>query len=318
MLAAQGAARRRQRRLRQFLRHERLSVAIALAEALHHSYGLLTKKVVERREGPEGEVRETHDALRGQKRPLSGTRPAPLPVVAEPHGRPEAAARVSAGVPSLVPVALSSADEGVDAAALSFLLLRSLEVKRKEEEKAKEKEELVKAKEAVHAWHRRRQKALDEFMALLDLPRRTLESKRMREVGDLVDAMDAAGPPPSSASSLLVLLVTMQIALCSLWLSAGPGRARRRPRWQFLAGFAGDAAARFVPFFCRHVDVEVFSQHRVQPCFAAQIISFASFAGDDAFRAVLFSLSTRSWLRSSPTLSVACAWLGSLLSFTGP
>ena len=116
-------------------------------------------------------------------------------MVAEPHGRPEAAARVSAGVPSLVPVALSSADEGVDAAALSFLLLRSLEVKRKEEEKAKEKE-------AVHAWHRRRQKALDEFMALLDLPRRTpLEFKRMREVGDLVDAMDAAGPPPSSASS---------------------------------------------------------------------------------------------------------------------
>ena len=184
------------------MRHERLSVAMALAEALHHSSGLLTKKVVERRERPEGEVRETHYALRGQKRPLPGTRPAPLPVVAEPHGRPEAAARVPAGVPSLVPLALSSADEGVDAAALSFLLLRSLEVKRKEEEKAKEKEELVKAKEAVHAWHRRRQKALDEFMALLDLLRRTpLESKRMREVGDLVDAMDAAGPPPSSASS---------------------------------------------------------------------------------------------------------------------
>ena len=78
----------------------------------------------------------------------------------------------------------------------------------------------------------------------------------------------------------------------------------------FLAGFAGDAAVRFVPFFCRHVDVEVFSQHRVQPCFAAQIISFAGFACDDAFRAVLPSLSTRSWPRSSPTLSVACAWLG--------
>ena len=26
----------------------------------------------------------------------------------------------------------------------------------------------------------------------------------------------------------------------------------------FLAGFAGDAAVRFVPIFCRHVDVEVF------------------------------------------------------------
>ena len=43
--------RRRQRRPRQFLRHERLSVAMALAEALHHSSGPTTKKVVERREG---------------------------------------------------------------------------------------------------------------------------------------------------------------------------------------------------------------------------------------------------------------------------
>ena len=77
------------------MRHERLSVAMALAEALHHSSGLLTKKVVERREGPEGEVRETLCAPRRQKRPLPGTRPAPLPVVAEPHGRLEAAARVS-------------------------------------------------------------------------------------------------------------------------------------------------------------------------------------------------------------------------------
>ena len=34
---ASGAARRRQRRLRQWLRHERLSVAMALAESTHHS-----------------------------------------------------------------------------------------------------------------------------------------------------------------------------------------------------------------------------------------------------------------------------------------
>ena len=59
-----AAMRRRQRRLRQFMRHERLNVAMALAEALHHSSGLLTE-VVERREGPEGEVRETHYALWG-------------------------------------------------------------------------------------------------------------------------------------------------------------------------------------------------------------------------------------------------------------
>ena len=68
------------------MHHERLSDAMALAEALHRSSGLLTKKVVERREWPEGEVRETHDAQRGQKRPLPGTRPAPLSVGAERHG----------------------------------------------------------------------------------------------------------------------------------------------------------------------------------------------------------------------------------------
>ena len=34
---ASGAARRRQRRLRQWLRHERLSVAMAFAEYNHHS-----------------------------------------------------------------------------------------------------------------------------------------------------------------------------------------------------------------------------------------------------------------------------------------
>ena len=39
------------------MRHERLSVAVALAEALHDSAGP-REKVVERREAPEGEVRD--------------------------------------------------------------------------------------------------------------------------------------------------------------------------------------------------------------------------------------------------------------------
>ena len=62
-----AAARRRQRRLRAQWRHEKQSVAMALAEALHHSSGPTTLKVVERREGPEGEVRETHDGPRAQE-----------------------------------------------------------------------------------------------------------------------------------------------------------------------------------------------------------------------------------------------------------
>ena len=70
----------------------------------------------------------------------------------------------------------------------------------------------------------------------------------------------------------------------------------------YTTGFAGDAAVRCVPYFCRHVDVEVF---KVSPGtgfsrVAAQIVRFA-----DAFRAV----STRPWPRTSPTLVVACAWL---------
>ena len=63
-----SARRRRERRLRSTLRHERMAVAMALAEALHHSPGL---KVMERAQ---------HAALRGQK---TGTRagvagPAPV------------------------------------------------------------------------------------------------------------------------------------------------------------------------------------------------------------------------------------------------
>ena len=63
-----SARRRRERRLRSMLRHERRAVAVALAEALHHSSGL---KVMERAQ---------HAALRGQE---TGTRagvagPAPV------------------------------------------------------------------------------------------------------------------------------------------------------------------------------------------------------------------------------------------------
>ena len=89
--SALGAAmRRRQRRLRQFLRHERLSVAMALAEKLHHT----SRGQRFARAGEMG--REEHDALRRQRHPPpqpelfqlyeeepGGSRPACL---AEPRG----------------------------------------------------------------------------------------------------------------------------------------------------------------------------------------------------------------------------------------
>ena len=52
---ATSARRRRERQLRSFLRHEELSVKMALARALHHS----AQRVEEPREGVEG---ETYDA----------------------------------------------------------------------------------------------------------------------------------------------------------------------------------------------------------------------------------------------------------------
>ena len=71
-----SARRRRERRLRSFLRHERMSVAMTLAESTHHS----TQREKTARAGA-----EARDALRGHvpEAPLlQGGRPAPLPEVA--------------------------------------------------------------------------------------------------------------------------------------------------------------------------------------------------------------------------------------------
>ena len=92
---ATGAARRRrERRLRSWWRHERMSIACAPAEALHHSSGTKLStcdtRVVEGATNDalrgqnnvtrarEGEVRVVHHALLGQTRPLPEMRPAPV------------------------------------------------------------------------------------------------------------------------------------------------------------------------------------------------------------------------------------------------
>ena len=203
-----SARRRRERRLRSMLRHERMAVAMALAEALHHSSGL---RVMERAQhaAPRGqetgtrageEVEHvTHSGPRAPKTPPPGARPG-LPPEPVPQ-RSDRSLRRFAGdaLPQLATPSLAgAAGEAVDGAALAFLLSQSLAAKQHEEQKKREEE----AKKAHRAWWRRRQKVLDEFMALLGRPSRTpLEQERMREVGDLLDAMDDAGPPPSSASS---------------------------------------------------------------------------------------------------------------------
>ena len=85
---AGSARRRRERRLRCMLRHERQTVAMALAEQLHHSANRVERDAALRRQttrAREVEERELHDAPRRQKPPPPGTRPAPL-VEVQPQG----------------------------------------------------------------------------------------------------------------------------------------------------------------------------------------------------------------------------------------
>ena len=85
---AGSARRRRERRLRCMLRHERQTVAMALAEQLHHSANRVERDAALRRQttsAGEVEERELHDAPRRQKPPPPGTRPATL-VEVQPQG----------------------------------------------------------------------------------------------------------------------------------------------------------------------------------------------------------------------------------------
>ena len=85
--ASGAAVRRRERRLRSAWRHEQFSVAMALAAAAHHSAqpnaALRGQKPGTR--AKEGEVREEHQALRGQTRLPPGMRLALL-VEVQPQG----------------------------------------------------------------------------------------------------------------------------------------------------------------------------------------------------------------------------------------
>ena len=81
-LARGAARRRRERQLRSFLRHEELSVKMALARALHHSAQPSGPVVEEPREEA---GHETYYGLRAPMPLPLGTRPAPLSEVAGPQ-----------------------------------------------------------------------------------------------------------------------------------------------------------------------------------------------------------------------------------------
>ena len=131
---ATAAARRRQRRLRSWLRHERMTGAMTLAEKLHHtSRGQKLAKVGEE------VVHDAHDALRGQKTPPPGVRPGSL---SDPGPqRSDRTVRRSSGEVPLLAVPVLAGGDGVDGIALSFLVRRAVEDRKREKEEARKKKE---------------------------------------------------------------------------------------------------------------------------------------------------------------------------------
>ena len=194
MVDGDGAAkRRRQRRLRSWLRHEQQTVAAVLATVSHHSYpkvdtahdGLRAlRTVTSTREGVE---HEQHDGLRAQKPPLPGVRPGSL---FDPGPqRSDRTVRHSAGDTPLLVVPALRGDDGVDGTTLRFLLEQNLSLKKKQEEEEKERK-----------WREQRKVMKAEFMALMALPSLTpLQESRMRELVEALEAHDAY--KPSSGSS---------------------------------------------------------------------------------------------------------------------
>ena len=141
-----AAQRRRQRRLRSWWRHEQQSIAAALATSSHHSAGKVhtangaprSQKLATR---AEDEVEhEPHYALRGQKTPPPGERPAPLSEVAWPQRSDRSLRHSSGRAPSLALVPLAGGDV-TDDATVAFLLSAALSKKKEEEEEERRKRE---------------------------------------------------------------------------------------------------------------------------------------------------------------------------------
>ena len=127
-----AAARRRGRRLRSWLRHERQTVAMVLAEACHHSSGTFPPTLKERRMAGQ----DAYEALRGQKTARTAGF---APRRARGAGGCTVRGQVTVGyvaarVPTLAGHRLTSDDDGVDGRTVRFLLKQSLAEKKEWEE----------------------------------------------------------------------------------------------------------------------------------------------------------------------------------------
>ena len=192
--AMTSAKRRRERRLRSMLRHERQTVAMELAAALHHS-----------RDGG----RETNYGLRAPKTASLGWRPGVL-TEPEPQGqeRPWTFPRRSQVPPEPQPLLHLGVGEVHDGTLVSFLLQRALQERREEEERRMLEE----------------QEKLNFLRAVAQVAKRKRKKRRKRRTPPplalFVVALDVDNG--SGMLVLLVLLVMFLFALCSLRLTTGP------------------------------------------------------------------------------------------------
>ena len=159
-----AAKRRRERRLRSMLRHERQTVAMELAAALHHSRDARSDV--------------SHEAPRGQITACSGMRPAPPEEVSEPQVWAVTVGYVAAPV-LLVSSPMLAGGDATDDVTVAFLVAAALEEKKDEEEKARVR------RQSEAAEHEARMQELDRRVQD-DVPLSPAESRAwMRWAGHL-------------------------------------------------------------------------------------------------------------------------------------
>ena len=201
-----------------------MSVAVALAENLHHS-----------RQKVEGGA---HEGPRAQKTVrATGARPGVL-TEPEPQGRTVTDGYVAVPVPSLaVPLLAGAAGEAVDSSSLGYLTAAALR-QREEEERQKELEEREEAK-----------KRADEMQSLLAVPRALRTPAQLRRFQEL------AAQSSDSWASLRRRERKKRRKKKPSKSSSSSGHARRRLRqWHArFAGLPGVPFSRCVPFGCRQV-----------------------------------------------------------------
>ena len=248
--AAGAAMRRRQRRLRSWLRHERMTVAMTLAEMTHHTAprGPMMARV----RAVEEQV--SHAGLRAQKTPPPGERPGILP---EPlPQRSDRSRRHFSGdthPTSGLPVLAGASGEVVDSSALAFLTRQTLlaRAREKSEEEALAKKEEEKQEDETRLeirsllsvpWERRTAVQRSRLRALLQLrveasssSKRKMKKKRRKKLPK------AAVRSSSGTSSSFVPAVRARDVFCARHVRDVPGCLSLFDAFAVLPSFVGRA-----------------------------------------------------------------------------